>query len=301
VRPDRLLLALAGAIALTLSLGLTARAATSAPCSATETAGDHTVTLVVDGRSRTALIHVPPGVSGRAVPLLLALHGYGGSGPRMETYSGFSPIADHDGFVVAYPSSTGLYWNSTASAKLPNDVTFLGSLIGHLLKTMCLDPERVFAAGVSNGGGMVALAACELSSQLAGIASVAGAYNNQPPCRPARPVSVLEVHGTADQVVPYYGPRRRPTPDGMPPFVNGWVSRDRCSRGPLVHHVAKRTTSYRWGGCAGGSVVEHIRIRKGRHQWPGARPPDPGPPATICASCTIWSFFSSLSTASRAW
>ena len=292
---------LLGAIALGLVLVPAARGAAAAPCSSVESPGDHTVTLLVDGRSRTALVHVPPGVSGRTVPLLLALHGYGGSGPRMEPYSGFSPIADQNGFIVAYPSSTGRSWNSTASGKLPNDVRFLGSLIGHLRGTMCIDPQRVFAAGVSNGGGMVALAACELSSQIAGIASVAGAYNNQPPCRPTRPVSVLEIHGTADQVVPYFGPRRRPTRDGVPPFVNGWVSRDRCSSGPLLRHVATRTTSYGWGGCAGGTVVEHIKIRKGRHQWPGATPPDPGPPATICASCTIWSFFSSIATGARRW
>lgn len=284
-----------------LALAPAARAASAGPCSSSETPGGHTVTLDVDGRTRTALVHVPAGVSGRAVPLLVALHGYGGSGPRMESYSGFSPIADRSGFLVAYPSSAGRYWNSTAAPKLPNDVRFISRLITYVSQTMCVDSERVFAAGVSNGGGMVALAACELSAQIAGIASVAGAYNGQPACRPAQPVSVLEIHGTADQVVPYFGPRRRRTPDGVPPYVNGWVRRDQCGRRPSVHRLATRTTLYEWGACAGDAVVEHIKIRAGQHQWPGATPPDPGPPATICASCTIWSFFASLSTGSRVW
>ena len=94
---------------------------------------------------------------------------------------------------------------------------------------MCVDPQRVFATGVSNGGSMVALAACELSSRITAIASVSGDYSRQPPCRPARPVSVLEIHGTADQVVPYFGKPARRTTDGVPPFVDGWVARDECA------------------------------------------------------------------------
>jgi poly(3-hydroxybutyrate) depolymerase len=62
----------------------------------------------------------------------------------------------------------------------------------------------------------------------------------------------------------------------------------------VSHGLTTRTVLFSWTRCARGSTVEHIRITGGRHQWPGATPPDPGPPATICASCTIWSFFDSL-------
>jgi polyhydroxybutyrate depolymerase len=110
----------------------------------------------------------------------------------------------------------------------------------------------------------------------------------------ARPVSVLEIHGTSDQVVPYFGRGGRPTVDGVPPFVNGWVKRDACRSAQSPRRLAVRTTLYRWTACAGGVSVEHIQIQAGRHQWPGATPPDPGPPATICTACTVWSFFSGL-------
>jgi poly(3-hydroxybutyrate) depolymerase len=56
-----------------------------------------------------------------------------------------------------------------------------------------------------------------------------------------------------------------------------------------------RTVLYRWGGCASGASVEHVKILDGTHQWPGALPPDPGPPNTICGACAIWSFFSQRS------
>lgn len=270
-------------------------ASAAAGCASTLVPGSHPVGVVVGGQRRFALVHVPRRFpAGRRLALVLALPGYGGSGPRMEPYSGFSPLADEDGFVVAYPSPQGLAWNSTAARGRPDDVSFLGALITDLERTMCVDAERVYATGVSNGGGMVALAGCELSSRITAIAPVAGGYDGQPRCRPAHPLSVLEIHGTADPVVPYFGRTLRPTQDGVPPFVNAWVQRDGCSPRASTHALAPRTTVLAWGRCRGGTRVEHIRIRGGRHQWPGANPPDPGPPSTFCAACAIWSFFSSL-------
>lgn len=257
---------------------------------------------MVGATQRFALVHVPPGLpTGRRLALVLALHGAGGSGPQMERYSGFSRVADGGGFVVVYPSSEGSSWNSTGAANLPDDVRFLGTLITDLEQSMCIDPERVFATGVSNGGGMVAIAGCELSEQIDAIAPVAGGYQGQPACRPSHPLSVLEIHGTADPVVPYFGRHGRRTSDRLPPYVNGWVRRDGCSSTAAVSRLAPRTTWYRWGGCASRVRVQHIKIQGGRHQWPGATPPDPGPRATICAECTIWRFFSRLPSGTRSW
>jgi polyhydroxybutyrate depolymerase len=212
----------------------------------------------------------------------------------METYSGFSHVADRGHFIVAYPSSAGLYWNSNGVRGLPDDVRFLGRLISALEQRLCVDSTRLYATGVSNGVGMVALAGCELSRQLTAIAPVAGGYDGQPACRPARPLSVLEIHGTADQVVPYFGAGRRPTRNGLPPYVNAWAKRDRCRGSATVRRLATRTVIYRWSACEAGVTVEHIRIARGRHQWPGATPPDPGPPSTFCGACTIWRFFESV-------
>jgi polyhydroxybutyrate depolymerase len=143
------------------------------------------------------------------------------------------------------------------------------------------------------GLAVAGLLGCEDSAQIAAIAPVAGGYGGQPRCHPARPVSVLEIHGTADRVVPYFGKAGRPTANGLPPFVNGWVRRDRCRSAATPQAIAPRTTLFTFSRCAAGVTVEHNRIRSGRHQWPGATPPDPGPPATICASCTVWRFFTS--------
>lgn len=280
---------------------VTAPGATAATgCASSLIAGSHLVTLTVDRISRTTLVHVPSLAAQVPHPaLVLALHGVGGTGPRMETYSGLSTVADRNGFVVAYPSSHGSFWNSTGSPRLSNDVRFISHLITYLRQSTCVDPGRVYVAGVSNGGGMAALAGCELSAQISGFASVAGGYDHQPTCRPKRPESVLEIHGSADQIVPYFGAARRRTRNGLPPFVSGWVRRDRCHGNPRVSHLATRTTEFRWGDCAEAVRVEHIRITAGRHAWPGATPPDPGPPSTICGACVVWDFFAGLPVRSR--
>jgi polyhydroxybutyrate depolymerase len=252
------------------------------------------LTVSVDGVRRQALVHLPPQLGSRPLPVLLALHGYRGSGPQMERYSGFDHLADRSGFIVAYPGSSGTFWNSDADPRLPDDVHFLSVLIDRLDQRLCPTPGRVYLVGVSNGGGMAALAACRLQNKVNALASVAGGYDGQPACHRRSPLPVLEIHGTADPVVPYFGHGHGRPADGLPPFVAGWVRRDRCPSPPRIDRPFRRTVRLRWRGCAGGSVVEHIRVLGGRHQWPGARPPDPGPRATFCASCVIWDFLASL-------
>lgn len=290
------LLTLTAMLALALAGALPGRAATPpAACANAPVAGTYDVNVSSGGLQRTALVHVPDSLpAGPPAPLVLALHGAYGSGPGMQSYSGFSKIADTDDFIVAYPSAVGKFWNLSGAANQPDDVAFISALITRLESTMCIDTTRVFAAGVSNGAGMVALLGCDLSSQLDGIAAVAGDYDPLPACHLRRPVPLLEIHGTADQVAAYRGKHPQATIDGLPPFVVAWARRDGCAGLPVSHGLTTRTVLFSWTRCARGSTVEHIRITGGRHQWPGANPPDPGPPATICASCTIWSFFDSL-------
>ncbi|HWC86903.1 MAG TPA: PHB depolymerase family esterase [Solirubrobacteraceae bacterium] len=296
----RAVVSLLATLALALAFGAPARAATtSGPCAAAPAPGTSAISVTSGGLKRSALVHVPAGLpAGTRVPLLLALHGAYGNAATMESYSGFSSLADSHDFIVAYPNAVGSFWNIGAVANEANDVAFIRSLIGTLEANLCLDSTRVFAAGVSNGAGMVALLGCELSTQLAGIAPVAGDYDKLPSCHLKRPVPLLEIHGTSDPVAPYRGRRGQATVDGVPPFVSAWALRDGCAGLPATRHIATRTVMFRWKRCAGAASVEHIRIIAGRHQWPGATPPDPGPAATICASCTIWSFFSGLGSTS---
>jgi polyhydroxybutyrate depolymerase len=288
---------LAGLLTLAMGAAVAVPSAATAlgRCSVPPARGGHAMHIVFQGRTRFVLVHVPAGIpTGRRVPLLLAFHGAGGNGGAMERYSGFSHQADLHRFIAAYPNAAGPTWNITAARDQADDVTFVNDVIQTLEQGMCIDPHRIYAAGISNGGGMVALLGCALSGELAAIAPVSGIYDGQPSCRLKHPVSVLEIHGTADQIAPYFGTQTRASGGGLPPYVKSWVHRDGCSTNARAQGIAARTTEYRWLGCADDTVVEHVRILGGAHQWPGALPPDPGPPSTICGACTIWSFFSSL-------
>jgi polyhydroxybutyrate depolymerase len=276
-------LAALGLAGLLLLLLVGARSHSAAVCAS------GTATVHVAGRP--VVIHVPPG-AGRT--LLIALHGYRGSGAQMERYTGFDSLADRDRFAVAYPTSAGSYWNSNASRKLPDDVAYLNRLLSDLQSRLCSHPNRVVLAGVSNGGGMAALAACRMASRIAALASVAGGYDGQPPCRPSRVLPVLEIHGTADPVVPYFGAGKRRTADGLPPFVNGWLGRDGCHGPARRTRLSHRSVRFTWTRCAKGALVEHVQIAGGRHQWPGATPPDPGPDAGFSASAELVRFLRAL-------
>jgi len=220
----------------------------------------------------------------RRLPLVVALHGAGGSGPFMQRYSGFSALADAAGFAVVYPSAVAPHPRWTLNdddPQAPNDVLFVRDLLNAVERGVCVDRDRVYAAGVSNGGGLAAHLACRLANRFAAIASVAGSYASVTTCTPQRPVSILEIHGTDDGTVPY---------DSVNDFLAGWAARDSCSGGPAVAQVAAGVERLDWAPCAGGTEVEHLRIDGGEHAWPGATPPDPGP-SPISATREAWRFF----------
>jgi polyhydroxybutyrate depolymerase len=258
--------------------------------------GSSPLAVASGGRMRSAVVHLPPAVRrGRPVPLVLALHGAGGNGPWMEYSTGLSGLADREGFAVAYPTATGTppRWNVAGPpGKDPDDVGFVRDLLAALQGHACVDSARVFATGVSNGGGMAARLGCELSDRLRAIAPVAGGYSALPPCVPVRPVSVLEIHGTGDHVVPYWG--RGPARQGdVLRFVRGWAQRDRCPPHPARTMAAPGIGRLAWAPCYAGSVVEHLRVMGGRHVWPVAARGH-GRRLGLSASLAVLRFFAAL-------
>ena len=243
------------------------------------------VTLDVPGQgNRTALVRLPSHRTSRPLPLVLVLHGAYGNGAFMERYTGFSRRAEAAGFAVVYPSAGRHFW-TLAPGKGPDDVAFINSLLDRLLSGGCFDPNRVSAAGVSNGGGFAARLACDLSSRLAAVAMVAGGYSTVRDCQPDQPLSILEMHGTADPVVPY----RRGAND-VPRWVRRWVAHDGCHGHPVRSKPVARVSRSVWARCHAGVVVEHLRIAGGRHQWPGSHPGDHGPQISLSATDEISRF-----------
>jgi polyhydroxybutyrate depolymerase len=240
-----------------------------------------------------ALLHVPPR-TGR-LPLVLAFHGAGGNGAGFARESRLSTTADRYGFAVLYPSagSPRRYWSLNAATS-PDDVARVQALLPQAMQAACTDRTRIYATGVSNGGGFAARLGCDLAGTVAAVAPVAGGYRALDPCPDGRRTSVLEIHGTSDRVVPYEG--RPPDAAGaVVGFLAGWVRRDGCSPSSVQTRPEPDVVRFVHKRCGAGLAVEHVRLTGTDHGWPGADPPWPRHnPSELEANEEVWRFFSRL-------
>lgn len=150
------------------------------------------------------------------LPLVVLLHGFGGSGAQVRDAAGLEPAAAARGLraVFAYPDGTGdegfpRSWNAGGCCPFANldgvpDVDFLATLIADVVREYALDPRRVVVAGHSNGGMMAYRLACERPEAVRAIVVGAGALMTDA-CTPTAPVTVLHLHGALDATVPLAG------------------------------------------------------------------------------------------------
>ncbi len=213
-------------------------------------------------------------------------------------------IAEREGFIVAYPAGTsgriGLTWNpgGLGIGGGTDDEGFVRALLTELQRRYRVDPCRVYAAGMSIGGTLVYQLACSLSDRFAAVAVVAGVMTTRH-CNPSHPVSVLHIHGTADQRVPLQGGRGRKTArfNDWPPVRDGverWCEINGCDGPGEVIRLVDGLVGRR---CMGIADVELWLVDGGRHVWPSAtayrgRPEaENAPGAAFSASEKVWNFF----------
>lgn len=235
--------------------------------------------------SRTFRIHVPPGYDPNVpLPVVLMFHGGGGSGRQFEEVSAdMDPIADREGFITVYPDGTGTLrtWNGggccgTAVAEDVDDVGFVRALLDHVETSLCVDQNRLFASGMSNGGILSHRLGCELADRLAAIAPVAGT-DLTGTCNPARPIAVLHTHGTADGHVPWdggegCGPTVGIDFTSVPETIERWRTRNGCSTTKSVTFSQGDGSCETYAGCAEGADVTLCAVQGGGHSWPGGQP-----------------------------
>lgn len=275
-------------------------AASSAPTSAPTSDGpdgSSTHQLTVGGLDRSYRMYVPAGLTGPA-PLVVFLHGGFGSAESAERSYGWDAQADAGRFVVVYPDGLNRAWNTEggccgqSAARGVDDVAFVGAVVQDVQRQVSVDPARVYATGISNGGIMAYTLACR-TDLFAAIGPDSATMLAD--CPSPAPLSVIHIHGTADTRIPYdggvgEGPASIDGPS-IPSVAATWRSVDRCAD-PTVTVAGDVTTSS--ATCPDGRAVELITIAGAGHQWPGSTGDRPGadPPSNaLNATATIWAFF----------
>lgn len=259
-----------------------------------------------DGGERDYILYVPDNYTGEiSFPLVFNFHGYTSNANDQMNYGDFRSIADTAGFLIVHPmglmDNTGTtHFNVGWGTSTVDDLGFVDALLDSLIMDYNIDENRIYSTGMSNGGFMSYHLACNLGDRFAAIASVTGTMS--PPtfadCNPSHPTPILEIHGTADFVVPYNG---NVFSTSVEDVIDYWKTNNQCDEDPITTELDDLNTSdgstvthFYYGNGLGGSTIELFRINGGGHTWPnpeglGAVNKD------INASAEVWRFFSQYS------
>lgn len=272
--------------------------------------GSHELGLRHAGRERGYTVRVPASYrADRPVPLVLALHGGGGSMEVMarDRLYGLVSQSEASGWIVVFPNGFSRLagklatWNAglccgAARDTGSDDVGFLRAVVADVQRRLAIDPQRIFATGMSNGGMMSYRLACEASDVFRAIAAVAGT-DGTTECRPGRPVPVFHIHAKDDDRVLFNGGSGSASDThadfvSVPATVDKWATLNAC-RGPVQRVLDKPGVVCEVrGGCAGGAEVRLCVTDSGGHAWPGGRKALGGKGSdALDATAEIWAFF----------
>jgi len=258
-----------------------------------------------NGQIREYYLYRPSSIQDNA-PLVFVLHGYSGSAGGIMGYSGMNEIALQNGFVVCYPQGLSdqsgyNFWNvgyAFHDNQVVDDVNFLSSLANYLQDEYNLNEENTFSTGMSNGGDMSYMLACQANDVFKAIAPVAGCmmeeiYNN---CD-SSPVPVLEIHGDNDNVTLWDGDMQNN--DGWGAYysiedgIGLWVDTNDCQNNEEIFLPNTNLSdgsyiiNHRYFDCDNNAEVWLYEVVGGGHDWPGSYGN-----MDINASEEIWNFFS---------
>jgi polyhydroxybutyrate depolymerase len=266
-------------VALALVLVACGQSAAGSAGSGSAPGGTRTFTLPSGGHQRTFLVFTPPGGGSRARPLVLVYHGADDTATHQVSLTDFKRVARTRDEIVVYLQGYRDTWNEGAGHTPAhqagiNDVAFTQAVLRFVEAHYSIDRRRIAAAGISNGALLTELLGCRLAADLTYVVPVEGQLpvSVSPGCRPARPISVLEVHGTADTVIPYHGGHFVGVGGGTsvlsaPASAARWAALDRC-HGPTRSRHSGSSTFDVQRGCASGVTVTLDTIHGGQHVWP---------------------------------
>ena len=257
-------------------------------------AGDYpTETVVSSGQDRSYALHVPPAHDGETpVPVVVDYHGYSEGGPIHAAHTMLGPYGDEQGFVTVTPDS-GYEVPRWSIDPASEDVAMFGDLLDQVEADLCVDTNRVFLTGLSNGAMMTSSLACAYSDRIAAASPVAGITAIEG-CEFERPVPVIAFHGTEDTFLAFDGGlgdsvADLPSPDGgtlgdeadeeeveeaaegpsVPENTAAWAERNGCESEPTEEQVSGEVRLLAFP-CPPGADAELYVVDGGGHTWPGS-------------------------------
>jgi polyhydroxybutyrate depolymerase len=286
-------------------------------------ASAQTITLEHDGLQRTYELYIPKNLrADDAHPLVIMLHGGGGTGRYVMRQTGWPAKADVAGFIVALPDGTranmakpaafvgnAQVWNNGSgigkeSASTADDVGFIRAMIDDIEHRAAVDAKRIYVTGHSNGSGMAFRVGVELADQVAAIAPVEG-YLWFTPERLTRPVPLFLIGGADDPVNPPHGGkpkvnagrRKNLVLPSMHDNFATWAKLLGCRDTTSPQDSADGVHVTHARGCDGNAEAQFVIIDGQGHSWPGGYEIFPafivGPSTkTYRATDAIWEFFS---------
>ena len=258
-------------------------------------------TITHDNLQRDYILYIPQSYNpSNPVPLLLCFHGFTSNAEVNFYYTNFKEIADTVGFILVHPQGSLLqgitHWNvgGWTTGSTTDDVSFTNTLIDTITSSYSINTDRIYSTGMSNGGYMSFLLACQLSYRFAAIASVTGSMTPQTfnSCYPNHPTPILQIHGTADGVVPYDGNTSWTL--SINEVLQYWSDYNNCLTSPTITEIpnvnafdGSTAEHHIYIGGDRGTTVEHFKVFGGDHDWPGAFGN-----MDFNASAEVWKFFS---------
>lgn len=240
--------------------------------------------ITVGDVTRSFRLHIPEEGKG-PFPLVLSIHGYRSNSAQQEKLSGFSALADREGFIVLYPDGLDDKWRF--AGRTDADLNFLLAAIESVASKAPVDRNRIYATGISNGAQMSWRLACDAPDVFAAFGFVSGAYLevcNPPPRHP-----LIIFHGTADRLLSYEskGPFM-----GVRDFAIRWAAGSGCNpanSGEIVYQKGDATGErFR---CQSGHEVDLYTLQGKGHSWPGSMMPARITSRDVDATEVMWEFF----------
>lgn len=223
-------------------------------------------TLSVNDRERHYRLSTPDGFyRGRQWPVIFAFHGWEETAEELAATTGL----DQAPAIVIYPQGVDNAWAPAPYAETAGeeDLAFVQTLLDEVVATFPTDRNRIFATGFSNGGGFAAYLSCHMPDTFHAIAPVGAAYYEtiHQDCS-QRPVAMLDIHGTHDDVISYNGGRRHGTDyEPVQEILDDFAERNRCN-GVTSTRNSQEILAQHWLGCR--LPVVHLRVDGGTHVWP---------------------------------